>query len=92
MLAERGECLGRFAKHKLAVLFRARKPAPLIDAVLGVRQRHAVGSVQRAEPPRRSFGHLSAHRLQHRQRQRGPRRSLQERASIELKRLAHLGF
>ena len=90
LLAERRERLGRFTKNKLAILLRAREPAPLIDAVLGVRQRHSVGRVQRAETPRRLFRHVLAHRLQHRQRQRHARRSLKERAPVEFESLAHV--
>ena len=90
LLAERRERLGRFAEHIPAVLLRAGKPAPLIDAVLGVRQRHAVGRVQRAKPPRRLLRQVLAHRLQQRQRQRHPSRPLQERAPIEFESLAHV--
>ena len=52
LVAERAERLGRFAEDELAVLARPREPAPLVDAVLGPGQRHAVGRVDGAEAAR----------------------------------------
>ena len=59
------------------------KPAPLVDAVLRFRQRHAVGGVDRAEAARNLFGHFGAHRVENRQGQRNSAQAFEEGAAVE---------
>ena len=85
LFAKGTERLGRLAEDELAVALGRGKPAPLVDAVLGFRQRHAVGGVDRAEAARDLLGHFGAHGVENRQRQRNSAQTFQESAAVDLK-------
>ena len=89
LIAKRGQRLGRLAKHELPVLFRPREPAPLVNAMLRPRQRHAVSGVKRTKASRRLLGHFFAHRLEHGQRQRNTGDSFEHRTTIKLRGCGH---
>ncbi len=66
----------RFAELECAS-FGLREPAPFVDPVLWIRQRHAV---------RRDF---LPHRLQQRQSQRAPRQTFEYRATVKVNGRGH---
>ena len=67
LAAERFQWLGGLVEFKL-VTFRFRKPTPIIDLIVWLRQRHSVGRVDRAESPWQLIDYFGTHRLQNRQR------------------------
>ena len=89
LLAERGERLGRFAEDEFAVALGRREPAPLVDAVLRLRQRHAVGGVERTEAAGDLLGHFRAHGVEDRQGQRDAAQTLEEGTAVDAEGCAH---
>src|SRR5690606_22489787 len=79
----------RLAEDKLAVLFRSWEPGPLVDAVFGPRERHAIRRVERAEPARHLLGHFRAHGVERRQGHRDPAQATQKRSAVDLQRSSH---
>ena len=88
VLAEWAERFGGFSELELGA-FDGGKPAPLVDAVSLFRQRHSVGGVQRAKPPRRLLDHFFSHRLQQRKNQRSAGDALEYGTTVEFERCVH---
>src|SRR5688572_2610664 len=89
LLAERSQRFGRFAEYELRTGY-SWKPAPLIDAMVGIWQRHTVGCVNSAETARNLICHFGAHSVENRQGQRNAH-AFEESAAVELKGAIH-GF
>src|SRR5688572_12273178 len=89
LLAEWSQRFGRFAEYELRTGY-GWKPTPLVDAVVGIRQRHTVGCVNSAETARNLVCHFGTHGVENRQSQRNAH-AFQESAAVELKGTIH-GF
>jgi hypothetical protein len=77
------EGLGRLAKFKLAVDLFGGKPTPLVDAMLGLGQRHPIGGIQSAKPLGCTFDHLFSHGFQNRKRQGCACQTLKDGTSMQ---------
>ena len=79
----------RFPKDETSRFFPGGKPAPLVDAMISLGQRHSVRRVNGTETPGLLLRHLAAHRFQWRQRESSSSDSLENRPSLYLGWMHH---